>query len=86
MPEKLATSISEIAKQNKELQGVIDRVDFLEFARNQENRELLRQLIELFNKYDLGGLDVSPDILGDAYEHIIMKFAPHLIIYLSQYL
>ncbi|MFW6159906.1 MAG: N-6 DNA methylase [Acidobacteriota bacterium] len=76
LPEKLATSISEIAKQNKELQGVIDRVDFLEFARNQENRELLRQLIELFNKYDLGGLDVSPDILGDAYEHIIMKFAP----------
>jgi len=76
LPEKLATSISEIAKQNKELQGVIDRVDFLEFARNQENRELLRQLIELFNKYDLGGLDVPPDILGDAYEHIIMKFAP----------
>lgn len=76
LPEKLGTSISEIAKQNKELQGVIDRVDFLEFARNQENRELLRQLIELFNKYDLGGLDVSPDILGDAYEHIIMKFAP----------
>ena len=76
LPEKLAGSISEIAKQNKELQGVIDRVDFLEFARNQENRELLRQLIELFNKYDLGGLDVSPDILGDAYEHIIMKFAP----------
>ena len=76
LPEKLATSISEIAKQNKELQGVIDRVDFLEFARNQENRELLRQLIELFNKYDLGGLDVSPDILGDAYEHIVMKFAP----------
>jgi len=76
LPEKLATSISEIAKQNKELQGVIDRVDFLEFARNQENRELLRQLMELFNKYDLGGLDVSPDILGDAYEHIIMKFAP----------
>lgn len=76
LPENLAGSISEIAKQNKELQGVIDRVDFLEFARNQENRELLRQLIELFNKYDLGGLDVSPDILGDAYEHIIMKFAP----------
>ncbi len=76
LPGKLATSISEIAKQNRELQGVIDRVDFLEFARNQENRELLRQLIELFNKYDLGGLDVSPDILGDAYEHIIMKFAP----------
>ena len=75
LPERLATAISEIAKLNKELQGVINRVDFLEFARNQENRELLRQLVELFNKYDLGG-EVSPDILGDAYEHILMKFAP----------
>lgn len=76
LPERLATGISEIAKLNKELQGVINRVDFLEFARNQENRELLRQLVELFNKYDLGGEEVSPDVLGDAYEHILMKFAP----------
>ncbi len=76
LPEKLATAISEVAKLNKELQGVINRVDFLEFARNQENRELLRQLVELFNKYDLGGEEVSPDILGDAYEHILMRFAP----------
>jgi len=76
LPERLATGISEIAKLNKELQGVINRVDFLEFARNQENRELLRQLVELFNKYDLGGKEVSPDVLGDAYEHILMKFAP----------
>ncbi len=76
LPEKLANAIAEIARRNKELQGVIDRVDFLEFARNQENRELLRQLVELFNKYDLGSEKVSPDILGDAYEHILMKFAP----------
>ena len=76
LPERLATGIGEIAKLNKQLQGVINRVSFLEFARNQENRELLRQLVELFNKYDLGGEEVSPDILGDAYEHILMKFAP----------
>lgn len=76
LPERLATGISEVAKRNTEFQGVIDRVDFLGFARNPENRELLRQLVELFNKYDLGGEDVSPDVLGDAYEHILMKFAP----------
>lgn len=76
LPERLATAISETAKLNAQLQGVINRVDFLEFARNQENRELLRQLVELFNKYDLGGAEVSPDVLGDAYEHILMKFAP----------
>ena len=76
LPEKLATAISEIAKLNTELQGVINRVDFLEFARNQENRDLLHQLVELFDKYDLAGEEVSPDVLGDAYEHILMKFAP----------
>jgi len=76
LPERLATSIGEIAKLNPQLQGVINRVDFLEFARNQENRELLRQLVELFNKYDLGGEEVSSDVLGEAYEHILMKFAP----------
>lgn len=76
LPERLATGISEVAKLNRELDGVLNRVDFLEFARNQENRELLRQLAELFNKYDLGGEQVSPDVLGDAYEHILMKFAP----------
>jgi type I restriction enzyme M protein len=76
LPQRLATGISETAKLNKELQGVINRVDFLEFARNQENRELLRQLVELFNKYELSGKEVSPDVLGDAYEHILMKFAP----------
>ena len=76
LPERLATGISEVAKLNRELDGVVNRVDFLEFARNQENRELLRQLTELFNKYDLGGEEVSPDVLGDAYEHILMKFAP----------
>jgi len=58
LPEKLATAISETSKLNPQLQGVINRVDFLEFARNQENRELLRQLVELFEKYDLGGEEV----------------------------
>jgi type I restriction enzyme M protein len=76
LPERLATAISETAKLNPQLQGVINRVDFLEFARNQENRELLRQLVELFEKYNLSGKEVSPDVLGDAYEHILMKFAP----------
>ena len=41
LPGRLATGISEIAKLNKQLQGVINRVDFLEFARNQENRECM---------------------------------------------
>lgn len=76
LPENLAAAITGIATLNPKLEGVINKVDFLEFARNQENRELLRQLVELFNKYDLVGDGVSSDVLGDAYEHIILRFAP----------
>ena len=76
LPENFANSISQVAKLNKELQGVVDRVDFLGFASNQENRELLRQLIELFNRYDFSNGNVEPDALGDAYEHVVMRFAP----------
>jgi len=76
LPQRLGSAISEVVKRNPDLDGVINRVDFLEFARNQENRTLLHRLVQLFDQYDLGGDGVSPDILGDAYEHILMKFAP----------
>lgn len=76
LPNNLASAINEIAKLNKDLQGVINRVDFLEFARNQENRVLLNQLVELFNKYEFDRSESFQDIVGDAYEHILMKFVP----------
>ncbi|GBC72674.1 hypothetical protein HRbin04_00065 [archaeon HR04] len=41
LPNNLADAINEIAKHNDYLQGVINRVDFMESTRNQENRELL---------------------------------------------
>jgi len=76
LPGKLANAMGEIAKLIPALQGVIDKIDFLEFARNQENQRLLTRLIDLFNKYDLGSEKITADILGDAYEHILLKFAP----------
>ncbi|MBC7238373.1 MAG: SAM-dependent DNA methyltransferase, partial [Chloroflexi bacterium] len=76
LPTKLALAINEIAQRNKDLDGVINRVDFLEFARNEENRIILHRLIQLFDQYNLGGEEVSPDILGDAYEHILSRFLP----------
>lgn len=75
LPSNFANAINEIAKRNTELQGVINRVDFMAFTRNQENRELLRQLIGLFNRYEFDD-KVEEDIFGDAYEHILMRFAP----------
>ncbi len=76
LPENLADAITTIAKMNESLQGVINRIDFLEFARNEENRTILSQLVDLFDKYYFAGDGLSDDIFGDAYEHILMKFAP----------
>ena len=40
----------------------------------EDNRYILRQLIELFSRFDF--TNVSYDILGDAYEWILSYFAP----------
>ncbi|GAH36938.1 unnamed protein product, partial [marine sediment metagenome] len=48
--------------------------DFVQFTSNKENAEILRQLVELFSAQSLQ--QVSPDILGDAYEWILRYFAP----------
>jgi type I restriction enzyme M protein len=75
LPENLSETLRKIADLNTELRGVIDRISFLDFAR-QENKEKLRQLVELFNQYVFDNKHVSSDIIGDAYEHILYRFAP----------
>ena len=74
LPENLTNALKEIAELNPELRGILDRFNFLAFT-SQEHREKLRMLVELFNKYNLGK-HVSSDIIGDAYEHILYRFAP----------
>jgi len=74
LPEKFARALKVIAERNPDLKDVVDSVDFVEFARSPENAEILRQLVELFSEKRLHR--VSPDILGDAYEWILMYFAP----------
>jgi type I restriction enzyme M protein len=37
--------------------------------------ELLKDLIEGFSEIGLGNTTVSTDVLGDAYEHLVGKFA-----------
>ncbi|MGC9059476.1 MAG: type I restriction-modification system subunit M [Candidatus Aenigmatarchaeota archaeon] len=73
LPEKLSNVMKEIAKRNPDLKDVFERVDFTQFT-IPENREILRQLFEVFSERRLG--KVSSDILGDAYEWIISYFAP----------
>ena len=74
LPENLSNALREVAELNEELKGILDRFNFLEFT-VQEHREKLRQLVELFNRYNLGK-QIPSDIVGDAYEHILYRFAP----------
>jgi type I restriction enzyme M protein len=77
--EQLTTTIRAIVKNNSDLAGVIDIVDYNE-TRNGE-REIsdaaLKGVIETFAdpKYRLGLRDVEPDFLGRCYEYLLRKFA-----------
>jgi type I restriction enzyme M protein len=76
LTENLSKAITEIAKENKELDGVVNRIDFVDFTKSRENRLLLEQLFSLFDKYTFSNRCIEGDALGDAYEHILMRFAP----------
>ena len=74
LADNLSKALKTLAELNPELQGVVDRADFIRFAESRENLEILRQLVELFSEKRL--YEVSPDILGDAYEWVLRYFAP----------
>jgi len=74
LPERLSEALKQLAERNPELKDVVDRADFIQFARSTENLEILRQVVELFSSKKLH--HVSPDILGDAYEWVLGYFAP----------
>jgi type I restriction enzyme M protein len=66
-----------IARENPELEGVIDTIDFNQSISGQRtiSDDSLRALIQQLNKKRLGINDVDPDILGRAYEYLLRKFA-----------
>ncbi len=74
LPENLSKALKVLADKNPELSPLVLNSDFIQFTRNDENLEILRQLVELFSSVDLS--NVSPDILGDAYEWLLRYFAP----------
>jgi type I restriction enzyme M protein len=77
--EHITMALRALAKQNEDLRGVVDIVDFNE-TRNGE-REVsdaaLRRIVELFSepRYRLGLKEAEPDFLGRAYEYLLRKFA-----------
>jgi type I restriction enzyme M protein len=77
--EHLTKTVRAVVKQNPQLSGVIDVVDFAA-ERNGErdiNPAKLRLVVETFSdpRYRLGLADVQPDFLGRAYEYLLRKFA-----------
>jgi len=73
----LTDAMRAVARENPQLAGVIDMVDFNATAAGQRivSDEHLKALIEVLSQHRLGLADVEPDILGRAYEYLLRKFA-----------
>jgi type I restriction enzyme M protein len=75
--EKLTAAVRTIAKENPELDGVIDIVDYNATAAGQRMLPdgTLSRLMEILSRHRLGLRDTDADILGQAYEYLLRKFA-----------
>lgn len=73
--------IEKIADANNNLAGIIDKVDFDDAQKLGSGKELVDTLTELIAVFQRDELDFSKnnaggdDILGDAYEYLMSKFA-----------
>lgn len=70
-------AMRESARQNPELQGVLDVRDYNERQSGQRtlDDDRLAALIEVISSHRLGLKDTEPDVLGRAYEYLLRKFA-----------
>jgi type I restriction enzyme M protein len=75
--EYLTDAVRAVAKANPRLQGVIDVTDFNATQAGQRilDDDRLRALVQRLSIHRLGLDDVAPDILGNAYEYLLRKFA-----------
>jgi len=79
--ERLDNALFLIAKENPQLQGVIDTVQFNEtrYDAGQKKRiisdDTLSKLLEVFNRYTIGLDETEPDIIGRAYEYLLRLYA-----------
>lgn len=75
--EFVTDAMREGARQNPELQGVLDVRDYNERQSGQRmlDDDRLAALIEVISSHRLGLKDTEPDVLGRAYEYLLRKFA-----------
>lgn len=71
--EYLNNSFHKIEDTNSRLRGIFQDVDFNNKERFPDS--VLQQLLQHFDKHSLRNSDVEPDVLGNAYEYLIAKFA-----------
>ena len=73
--------IAKIAEANENLTGIIDKVDFDDTAKLGSGKDLVDRLTDLIAVFERDELDFTKnnaegdDILGDAYEYLMSKFA-----------
>ena len=75
--EYLTDAVRAVARVNPRLQGVIDITDFNATTSGQRmlDDDRLASLVQILNQHRLGLEDVEKDILGQAYEYLLRKFA-----------
>lgn len=71
--EALNSSFRKLEDENLRLKGVFQDVDFNNKERFPDS--ILEKLIQHFDRYSLRKKDVTADMLGNAYEYLIAKFA-----------
>lgn len=75
--ENLTDAMRSVARANPSLAGVLDTMDFN--ATTQGDRivsdDHLAEVMQVLQKHRLGLHDVQPDLIGDAYEYLLRKFA-----------
>ena len=75
--QRLTDGMRAFVKQNPDLSGVLDTMDFNATTAGQRivTDDHLAEVIQVLNKHRLGLQDVQPDLIGDAYEYLLAKFA-----------
>jgi len=75
--QHLTDAMRALARENGQLSGVVDVVDFNATTAGQRiiSDDQLHDLVQVLGRYRLGLEDVEPDILGRAYEYLLRKFA-----------
>ena len=75
--QRLTDTMRLIGRENQKLAGVIDRRDFnaTEAGQRLLEDDVLARLMEILNQHRLGLDDVDTDIVSDAYEYLLRKFA-----------